>query len=432
MARILMATVPMSGHVNPGTLLARALIQKGHIVSWYCSDYYKERIIATGASFEPFKSAPNYNDRNIHQLYGPVPNKSLLAHAGFYVRNVFYKAMPAYYDDLTHIVHDFKPHLLITDEWFTGGIPFSEKKILPLVIFSNSPLMLIRKNLPAPGAGVMPNNSQYGKVRDLIIFIIAKILLDPWRRYINKVRKEVGLQPMRYYFIEQNIRFSSLTLKFNTPIFEYKYIDLPSQIHFVGPVLPETKTEKEFRWLKGLKSINKPIIFITQGSVDAFDINKLIVPSIIALQNENVQIIISVFEKSPGEIYSRFNNSSIIIEEFIPYRQIMPYIDILITNGGYGGVITALSFGVPIIVSGNSEEKPDIARRVAYCGAGINLKTGNPTPQMIQKAVKKVLLSPDYRMNAQKVQRDFNKHDAISESVCLIEDFLIKSAGKKI
>jgi MGT family glycosyltransferase len=431
MARILMATVPMSGHVNPGTLLARALIQKGHSVTWYCSDYYKERITATGASFEPFKSAPNYNDRNIHQLYGPVPNKSLLAHAGFYVRNVFYKAMPAYYEDLTPIVNNLKPHLLITDEWFTGGIPFSEKKIVPLVIFSNSPLMLIRKNLPAPGAGVMPNNSQYGKGRDLIIYIIAKILLDPWRRYINKVRRKVDLPPLRYYFIEQNIRFSALTLKFNTPIFEYKYKDLPSQIHFVGPVLPENKTDNEFPWIKGLKGLNKPVIFITQGSVDVTDINKVIIPSIIALQNENVQIIISTFGKSADEIKTRFNTSSIIVEDFIPYRQIMPYVNIFITNGGYGGVITALSFGVPIIVAGNSEEKPDIARRVAYCGAGINLKTGKPTPQMIQKAVKRILHSPDYRMNAQKVQNDFNKHDAISESVWLIENLLKKSSGEK-
>ena len=53
----------------------------------------------------------------------------------------------------------------------------------------------------------------------------------------------------------------------------------------------------------------------------------------------------------------------------------------MVTNGGYGGVQIALSYGVPLVVAGTTEDKPEVAARVAWSGAGINLKTATPAPQ---------------------------------------------------
>jgi UDP:flavonoid glycosyltransferase YjiC (YdhE family) len=33
----------------------------------------------------------------------------------------------------------------------------------------------------------------------------------------------------------------------------------------------------------------------------------------------------------------------------------------MVTNGGYGGVQMALSYGVPLVVAGASEDKPEVA-----------------------------------------------------------------------
>ena len=51
----------------------------------------------------------------------------------------------------------------------------------------------------------------------------------------------------------------------------------------------------------------------------------------------------------------------------------------MVTNGGYGAVQRAVSTGVPLVVAGNTEDKPEVAARVAWSGAGINLRTGTPT-----------------------------------------------------
>ena len=49
----------------------------------------------------------------------------------------------------------------------------------------------------------------------------------------------------------------------------------------------------------------------------------------------------------------------------------------MVTNGGYGAVQRALIAGVPLVVAGNTEDKPEVAARVECFGAGVNLRTGN-------------------------------------------------------
>ena len=63
----------------------------------------------------------------------------------------------------------------------------------------------------------------------------------------------------------------------------------------------------------------------------------------------------------------------------------------MVTNGGYGAVQRALSMGVPLVVAGNTEDKPEVAARVAWTGAGVNLRTGTPTPSAVRAAVREVL-----------------------------------------
>ena len=46
-----------------------------------------------------------------------------------------------------------------------------------------------------------------------------------------------------------------------------------------------------------------------------------------------------------------------------------------VTNGGWGGVLAALAAGVPVVVApGTAADKPEVARRVARSGAGVDLR----------------------------------------------------------
>lgn len=100
------------------------------------------------------------------------------------------------------------------------------------------------------------------------------------------------------------------------------------------------------------------------------------------------------------------------------------------TNGGYGGVQQALSCGVPCLVAGRSEDKVEVAARVAHASVGLNLRTDRPTPERVRGAVRTLLTNPHFRGQAQKLSAQFRAHDAPREAAQLLEA-LIRETGKR-
>ncbi len=424
MAKILIASVPLSGHVNPALPLAKMLISRGHEVVWYSGAHYQEAIEATGARFFPFVRAKDFHDSSIRTQFPDLPYKSLFRHATYYIKHLFYDNMPGQYLDLTDILHDFPADLLLTDEWFTGAIPFAERKILPWICYCNSPLFYYTDEIPFPGAGIFPSSTLYGVNRNRIVnWMVTKLIFAKTHAYINSIRTQLDLPPMSHFFIINNIFLSDLFIKFNTPAFEFRWKDLPPQIRFVGPAIPAQSISRDYAWAPLLQSSN-PIIFITQGSVNIKDNNKLIIPALKALQHSGAVIIVATGSTSTEELSAQFASDTVFIEKYIPYEYILPHCQLMITNGGFGGVITALYHGVPLVVAGDTEDKPEIAARIEYCKVGINLGTGHPSPKRIRKAVDTILNNPIYKTNAMNIRDDFRKHDAPKETTRLIEELL--------
>jgi UDP:flavonoid glycosyltransferase YjiC (YdhE family) len=104
---------------------------------------------------------------------------------------------------------------------------------------------------------------------------------------------------------------------------------------------------------------------------------------------------------------------------------LLPYVDVYITNGGYGGVMTALSHGVPVIAAGVTEDKPEVGNRVEYSGVGINLKTATPTVEQIKGAAKQVLAEPRYRQHARRLQNELGRYHAPTSAVMLLEKLAV-------
>ena len=84
----------------------------------------------------------------------------------------------------------------------------------------------------------------------------------------------------------------------------------------------------------------------------------------------------------------------------------------------------ALSSGVPLVVAGDTEEKPEIAAHVAWTGAGLTPKTVKPGVAQVHEAVRAVLDRPVYRQRAQELRDIYGKLDAGQESATLIEQAL--------
>ncbi len=111
-------------------------------------------------------------------------------------------------------------------------------------------------------------------------------------------------------------------------------------------------------------------------------------------------------------------------EPFVPYDRLLPHVDLLVTNGGYGTVQMALAHGVPLVAAGKTEDKAEICTRVAWAGVGINLKTESPHSQQIKQAVWQTLNTPTYRQNTQRLCNNFAQYNAPQQAVTLIEQLM--------
>jgi MGT family glycosyltransferase len=265
-----------------------------------------------------------------------------------------------------------------------------------------------------------PDASAIGRLRNRCLnWVFQQGLFRDVDVYINQIRGSLGLPPYQQGFLDAAVS-PFLYLQGTVPAFEYPRSNLPPQVHFIGPFLPDPPTSfTPPVWWDELQG-GKPVIHVTQGTVST-KADDLIVPTIQALADEDVLVVATTGGEPIESIKLPQLPANIRIEKFIPHYHLLPHVDVMVTNGGYNGVHVALANGVPLVAAGQTEEKPEICTRVQWAGVGINLKTKTPTPTQIKNAVKKILAEPHYRQKAKLLSADIGRYDAPTLAATLLE-----------
>ncbi|MCP4359827.1 MAG: glycosyltransferase [Chloroflexi bacterium] len=419
MARILMLTVSVPGHVNTGLPLARKLVERGHEVRWYTSPRFQRKIEATGARFLPFQRGDDFDTEEFPeraQLQGMAALK-------WDIRMMIDTSVD-YVADGMEILETYHADLILADSAMLAGSFLSEKSDLPYAVYHPFPLTISSQDTAPFGPGLPPSTSFLGRLRNrLLNWFIFRVVLRDTNRYANEARAKLDLPPMPETYFDAMVRRCDLTMVATTPIFEYPRNDLPEHIHFIGPLLPQLDAEfTSPSWWSELQS-DRPVILVTQGTVEN-DLDNLLLPTIKALANEDVLVIATTGNKSVDSISPDSIPANVRLEQFIPFAHLLPHVDVMITNGGYGGAQFALAHGVPLVASGRTEDKPEVCARIAWAEAGINLKAKSVKPEQVKRAVRTILQDPSYKQNAERIQEDFAKWDAPAKAVEMLEALL--------
>jgi UDP:flavonoid glycosyltransferase YjiC (YdhE family) len=161
-------------------------------------------------------------------------------------------------------------------------------------------------------------------------------------------------------------------------------------------------------------------VHVTQGT-SATDPRDLIVPTLQGLANEDVLVVATTGGKPISGVELDRLPDNARLESFLPHAHLLPHVSIMITNAGYGGVQVALAHGIPLIAAGASEEKPEIAARIAWSGVGVDLRTRTPSPEQVRRAVQRLLRDPSYRERARSMSAEIALYDAATRSAQLLE-----------
>ena len=427
MANLLIGTCPILGHVNPLVPIARTLVERGHRVLWCTGADFREKVEATGAAFSVMADGGIFSEPET----GPLVDRlklTGLAQMKYDMKHLFVDQAKAQIPDLRRHLAEFPAELVIADTLCLGPLFLSELDGPPCVICGMSILGLRSCDTAPFGTALPPDASPLGRVRNAILGAFAHtFLLRDLRTYTNRMRRELGLRPVSYPFFDLFLHVPALYLQPTAPSFEYPRSDLPEHVQFIGPLLPDPPADfTPSNWWGDLDT-DRPVVLVTQGTVMT-DPEQLIRPVLRALADEQVLVVATTGGTPPDDVRADAPPNA-RIEEFISYQHLLPKVDVMVTNAGYGGVQFALAHGVPLVVAGRTEEKPEVCARVAWSGAGIDLKTHTPTETQAREAVVRVLQEPGFRENARRIQSDMAQLDAPNEAADRIE--ALTAAGKR-
>jgi hypothetical protein len=116
---------------------------------------------------------------------------------------------------------------------------------------------------------------------------------------------------------------------------------------------------------------------VTRGAVANRDLGQLIEPVLRALADTDALVVATTGRDDAvlGDVPANAR-----VAAFVPYSALLPRASALVTNGGYGASLQALAHGVPLVIAGQSEDKAEVAARLAWTGAALNLATDAPRP----------------------------------------------------
>jgi MGT family glycosyltransferase len=425
MNNVLIATVPVYGHVKPLIPIARELIKRGHQVCWYTGAQFRKTIEDNGCQFEPIQSWMDYS------IEANVPDELAQARSSlkgveqlkFDLKNLFIQPMAGQVKDLQTILNRFEADVILTDSFFKGASLLHELGGPMWAEYGVTAFTFSSKDTAPFGLGLQPNPTVFGKFRNKSLsWLTQKLVFQDTLVETNAIRSQLNLAKTHKPFFDDISPF--LYLAGTVPSLEYPRRDLPPQVHFVGPYLPEApSTDDKTPWDIEPGMRNTTIVHITQGTI-ATEPQNLIIPALEALKNENISIIVATGIEPSAELLNSYCKANIRIEGFIPYHRLLPYVNLMVTNGGYNGVQAALSHGIPLIVAGQTEDKREVNARVSWSGAGIDLKTNQPKPNDIKLAFKKITSSPTYLTQARRLQNEMRSFNQASLSANLLEKLL--------
>lgn len=426
MANILVATTPSLGHINPFLPIVRALVTRGHTVRWYTGKAYQPDIEATGATFDPIISAIDHSGMAKEEAFPHLKGLEGLQDFIGSWKSIFLDTAPQHMRDMLAILNDFPADMLISDETTFGMGFVREKTNLPHVVISTSIYFYRSRDTPPLGLGMLPNSSILGRIRNrMLAFMADRVILRELPAYARKTRLSVGLPPLPGGVL-QNVNLKpNLYLMATIPAFEYPRSDIVPNTHFIGSL--NSYTPMNFQppdWWDLLVQSEKSVVYITQGTVNNRDVGQLLKPAVEALADEDVLVIATTGGLSPAALGLSNLPAHTYIGAYVPHSELLVHVDVMITNGGYGGAQNALQCGVPLVIAGATEEKPDVAAHVEWAGAGINLRTSSPTPNAIKQAVQQVLQDSTYANRAKALAAEFTRYDAVANAIQHIEHLL--------
>jgi UDP:flavonoid glycosyltransferase YjiC (YdhE family) len=383
--RVLFTTFAGTGHLHPLVPLARALTAAGHTVAFAAAPGFSPAVEAIGfPCFPAGLDEPEAGWASLVPALCDVPPAGD-AYTDLFRTHVFGDLLPRHMvPDLLTLGQTWRPDLIVRDPGEYGGCVVAEC------------------------LGIPHATGREGPFRSPTHF------RELFRESLDALRRTYGLPPDP----DMAMLYRYLGFAWVPP----RFLDPGSFIHPVMHFLRPTPFDQGDAgalpaWVASLPT--RPTIYATLGT--AFNQRPDLFASIIAaLGDEPVNLIVTVGRTMDPAQFGELP-PNVHVERYIPQTLLFPHCAAVVTHGGFGTVLSALSYGLPLVVIPIAADQPRNARRCTAVGVGRALDPTEVTPETVREAVRAVLEDPGYTLEAQRLREEMAALPGPDYAVALLE-----------
>ncbi|KIH92398.1 hypothetical protein SPBR_02804 [Sporothrix brasiliensis 5110] len=449
---------PLTGHITPVLRIAAGLHQQlGWRVSFLSAAFFRARIEAAGLQFLPLVGDvadlddDSLFDRKKGGVDGLSPEQAAaLPQSVTDNRHQALCALPGEWASLQAavdaLIHENPGSriLVVTEAFFYGAMPLKLGLSLPPAVLRRSVCLSITapaiRSVDHPPYGY-PDSLEKTPDRPARLAALwnewitarAAPLSALWREKLKEAGLSVDERVKNIVFMAgANYVCHDAIAQVGVPSFELPRSDMPAGFHIVGVVPPVVlAAPPPFPWWGELVSnqalpLNdrKKVVVVAQGTVET-EPTELIVPTIRLLADRTDVLTIAILGVRGASLSESSGPLPVNcrVADYLSYDAVLPYAALWVHNGGYGATMHGIIHGVPQVLAGETQDKPESGKRVQYSGLGINLATAHPTPEALGAALDAVLSEPKYAATAQAMQAEAAAMDCVGnvEKVILEE-----------
>lgn len=426
---------PLTGHFTPVIKIASALRGRGWDVCFLGSSTSRSRIETSGAEFFPLLGGADLDDVKLFDRDLLAPRAAVDGDPTSRVRSIIdsrhqtLHAIPAAWESVKVTLLELhrrdagRQVIVVCEAFFYGFMPLRYGAPLPAgvrvprsVCISILSPAIRSVDLP-PFAYPAPfDPTEAGRGRNKSMWESWEETARPVTELIDRKLTEAGAstRASEVFMGGANYTCHDAILQIGLPEFEYPRIDFPSNFKIIGVIPPESVSKQpSLGWWQDIVSNSeldrsdgrrKKIIVVAQGTVET-DPSELILPTLHWLGDREDVITVAILGRRGASLPSELDlPSNARIADFLQYDAVLPHADLWIHNGGYGATMHGLAHGVPMVIAGEGQDKPESAKRVAWSGVGVDLDSARPGIERLGAAIEEVLGQERYKITAKRMK----------------------------
>ena len=339
--KVMVAVVPVAGHVGPISGLVAELVSRGHQVRVYTGSRYHQRFADLGATVVPWSAAQDFDQNDIGATFRLAKRPGLLTVLAV-ILQAFIGPSPGQVRDLSEELGREPADVLVADTMSLGGALTGEVRRMPWALLNVVPFNP-GADAPPPTFRVKPALGALGRQRDRVLWLAYRAMSAPFNRAYNRARAAIGLprdrRPYGSVLISDWLVLATACPSLDVP-------GLPDQLHFVGRLEPAGAV---LRSAASAEMSSRPLVVVTQGIQDVKPAH-LIQPALSGLARLEVDVIATSGRPGRTDVgIAPPANAQIV--DLIDFGLVLSKAAVFVTNGGWGGVLASLAAGVPLVIA---------------------------------------------------------------------------------